>query len=886
MANANIGTVGIDVVANMAGMTNPVEDAARQFQARMQAMANAAQLPQKQFERMVAEARQMGTGVAEQGVKAAQAMEHLSFSTTAARRELLVLAHEALQGNWNRFGGSLMVLGERVDAMSLIFSGTGLAIGAAAAAVGGFALAVVKGHMESEAFNKSLLLTGNAAGITAGQFDRLVKSAAAAADVSPGSARDAAQALVGSGRVGGDMLPLFATDVSKISKLTGEEAAKVAADFAKMGDGVAKWAEEHNKAWHFIDSAQYAYIVQLEEVGKREQAEQVVAQALNDHLTKQAENLGYLQSAWGGMKDAASGFWDWAKSIGRDGTLEDQAAVAAQRLRNAQIEAQINARQNFGRGGGSEYDQRAVAAAQKAYDDIEAKVQAAQRKAQEQADAARKNEAAITAQNYIKNLRNELDTTDRLTKALRDYRREVEALKGTPQAISASQQAADEAAIRKKYQPSGEKKTETAFETMRDRLGEENARLAEQIFQWQKYGAALDKARQASLEFSISQGKLKDASPAQVSMLRGLAAAADDRERQVEALKAADSIQKKVKAMAEEAQAQQLGVRATREAALMHELDAQRAHMSAQAYNELAKSIKDAAGKVADSQMAVALRQQALATDQMIAKYRLEANAAGMDALARQEMTNAIKSEAEARALIEKYPDKSAEIIQQKQADLQRLNAALEESYNKQRTWSAGWSKAWTDYQSGATDASKAASRVFDDFTSGTESALMNFVKSGKLSFADLANSIIADLIRVQIQAAITQSMGGATTGVASIAGAVVGYFSGSGPQQSPAPVENIAGSHAAGLAYVPHDNYVANLHKGERVLTAQEAASYRGGGAMHFAPNVQVSVTQAKDDSAEATGQKISAEVVRQMRGIANDMIVQARRQGGILRS
>ena len=37
-------------------------------------------------------------------------------------------------------------------------------------------------------------------------------------------------------------------------------------------------------------------------------------------------------------------------------------------------------------------------------------------------------------------------------------------------------------------------------------------------------------------------------------------------------------------------------------------------------------------------------------------------------------------------------------------------------------------------------------------------------------------------------------------------------------------------GSHAGGLAYVPFDGYVAELHKGERVLTASEAREYNSG--------------------------------------------------------
>lgn len=40
------------------------------------------------------------------------------------------------------------------------------------------------------------------------------------------------------------------------------------------------------------------------------------------------------------------------------------------------------------------------------------------------------------------------------------------------------------------------------------------------------------------------------------------------------------------------------------------------------------------------------------------------------------------------------------------------------------------------------------------------------------------------------------------------------------------------SGSHRAGLDYVPYNGYIAELHKGEAVLTRQEAAVYRTGGA------------------------------------------------------
>ena len=40
-----------------------------------------------------------------------------------------------------------------------------------------------------------------------------------------------------------------------------------------------------------------------------------------------------------------------------------------------------------------------------------------------------------------------------------------------------------------------------------------------------------------------------------------------------------------------------------------------------------------------------------------------------------------------------------------------------------------------------------------------------------------------------------------------------------------------VDGSHANGLDYVPYNNYVANLHRGEMVLTAREADEYRKNG-------------------------------------------------------
>jgi phage-related minor tail protein len=214
----------------------------------------------------------------------AQGAHKLNFASSGARRELMVLAHEMSQGNWTRFGGSLGVLAERTDALGAIMSPTGLAIGLVAGVLGFFAVAAYKGYEESENLRKSLIMTGNYAGLTAGSFDELGKSIANSANVGIGTGKDALQALASTGRVTGEAMTVLATDMAMQSKLTGEDLDKLAKDYAKMPDGIAKWAEEHNKSMHFMNVAQYEHIRLLEEQGLKQEAMTETGRLVNQAL--------------------------------------------------------------------------------------------------------------------------------------------------------------------------------------------------------------------------------------------------------------------------------------------------------------------------------------------------------------------------------------------------------------------------------------------------------------------------------------------------------------------------------------------------------------------------------------------------------------------------
>lgn len=89
--------------------------------------------------------------------------------------------------------------------------------------------------------------------------------------------------------------------------------------------------------------------------------------------------------------------------------------------------------------------------------------------------------------------------------------------------------------------------------------------------------------------------------------------------------------------------------------------------------------------------------------------------------------------------------------------------------------------------------------------------------------------------------------------------------------------IEDVDGSHANGLASVPYDGYIAELHKGERVLTAEENRSYGIDYSQYGSGNttalveeikaLRAEVCALKDGQREQTGALIAANYDAQER-------------------
>lgn len=386
------------------------------------------------------------------------------------------------------FGG----FGNMFRGLATMISPAGVAIGAVAAAVGGLGYAYAQGVKEQEEFNKAIRLTNGYAGLTSATFQALSEGVAASAKVSIGSAKEIVQALSGSGAFGPELIKPTAEAVAALQRQTGDSTDAIVKDFARMRDGVTKWAEEHNKQHHFLTATQLQYIRDLDEQGKSEEAAKVTMAALTEQVK---DSAGW----WSRLGHAVASYWDSVKSLSQDESTADKL----RRVQNMIETKQSSLPGLSGRAASVVRDEIARLAQERAQlQQINLREQAA---AGDRSRRQAYEESLDAANRYIEKLRDETKGTALVTKELEKYRAKVAELRGTKFEVSPAKQRDDEAWIRNKYNPESERLVKQSQQEREDAVRRVKAIEAEA----QARGVS---AREAYIEQKVLEalGKVKD----------------------------------------------------------------------------------------------------------------------------------------------------------------------------------------------------------------------------------------------------------------------------------------------------------------------------------------------------------------------------------------
>lgn len=208
-----------------------------------------------------------------------------------------------------------------------------IGIGALIAVVGTLAYAWYKGSQEQQEYNKTLIMTGNIAGVTAGKLADMASRVASDTGNPIGDVAAILNDVVSSGKIAADSIEMVTHAIVSMTDASDIAAGTLVSDFEKIVANPVSAVTELNEKYNFLTLDIYRQIQALQEQGKTQDAAALATQEyskmLEERSAKLADNLGLFESAWKTLGDAAKGAWDAMLNIGREATL-------AQRLEEAQ----------------------------------------------------------------------------------------------------------------------------------------------------------------------------------------------------------------------------------------------------------------------------------------------------------------------------------------------------------------------------------------------------------------------------------------------------------------------------------------------------------------------------------------------------------------------
>jgi lambda family phage tail tape measure protein len=697
--------------------------------------------------------------------KTATGFDKLRLGSRQAQENVVQLGNALSSGDWGSGVRAVAQLGAGAgeSAAGLLAILGPLAL--ATAAVGALGYAFYKGSEEQDSYNKSLILTGNYAGVSAGQLGDMARQVSATVG-STGQAAEVLALLAGNGKIAGESFVGITQAAVSMQEATGKAVSETVAEFSKLADDPVKASAALNEQYHYLTASVYSQITALESQGNHAGAVKLAtesfADAINQRTPKILENLSFWEKGYNAVARAADGL----KNIGRrDINAEIETArndlqqaesmdglFQSQKSKDALIEFRRN-RLNMLE------DQKAAEA------DI-AKWEGEQAKAQGDAVSSMGKIDALTKSAWT--------NEQKRTNAIKEYKQQLEDIRK----VSPNDPRLNQAAIDKNLANINDQfKDPKAAGSQVDLTGFNSAKnnLAAISAEYKNAQKELDAAQKAGLvsqaDYALKREALIGNELDEVTAAYEAEIAALETAKSKKTTSAAQSIQldqKIADARAGMVKAQkdadsQLDVLATNETGRLDRQErAITTYVQALAQQQRALEL---AGQRAVLGVGQGDRQNALNN---------ELNSQ-QDRFAQQslELANQ-KSDPSRNMSEEEFARKSQALADANKAATDQIRQNYADVEAAQGDWTKGATSAWANYLDSASNIAGQTKTLFGNAFSSMEDAVVNFAMTGKLSFADFTKSILADMARIATRQASSALL-------SSLVGAATSYFTGGG---------------------------------------------------------------------------------------------------------
>ncbi|MFN4160643.1 MAG: phage tail tape measure protein [Stenotrophomonas sp.] len=674
----------------------------------------------------------------------------LNLRSVEAQQSVVTLLRALATGDFAQAQSSITSLTARTGALGGMLTMTGLAVGGTVAGIAALTAVAVTGYMELRQLEGQLTATGNAAGFNADQL-MLLRAQLGEAKVNYKDAGAAIAQLVEQGNASGQTLQLIASAAMNLSDLTGKSISSTVNEVESLATGGADALVKLNDRYNFLTLEVYKHIEAVrEQRGDYAATEAAVEQlegVIRQRADGMAESAGIVERAWKGALAAFNDTVEGVKQVGRN-DLTSQLDRAKEDLAYFQELQRSPLPGDRSRGSTGVEEMRARIA------------QLGQWKSELSDGAAilgqvrQYDRDAVTAERELQRERSAAD----------------EALKGRLAGLD--REASKRQAINKIieiYNKLDDNDPRHFDGSMQKLIAQANSQVDKQFNK--REGVGKRNADDGSAQSFVANIQRQITANQQLAESGDKVTASDRLVIQARQL-LADKTNTMTAATRSLLQALIPQLEASDKAATL-EKQRQRDLATSAALTERLAQLEKLRTEQATVDL-MGIGRGADATEMLNRQLEIQ-----RQYLQEREKLDKAQRDKDTALSDEAYRSEQDKL----QASLSR-SLDIEREYQQRRAamlgdWRTGFNRVWEDYIFAAGNASEQSASLLSNGLSRAEDAFVKFVQTGKLSFKDLANSIIADLARIAAKQAIVglvnmvgSAWGGGSTGVSSTYGA------------------------------------------------------------------------------------------------------------------